>query len=64
MNIKRITTFASPLHVIGRDPFITYQVVMAIADREKNKSTGIIPRTLKKAWTLFSPIYQKISRRA
>ena len=64
MNTKRITTFASPLHVIGRDPLITYQVVMAIAKRDKKKAPRLLTRTIKKIWKLFLPIYPKTSRRA
>ena len=48
MNTKRITTFASPLHVIGRDPLLTYQVVTAIADRDRRNQMGLSQKYSKK----------------
>ena len=63
MNTKRNTTFASPLHVIGRDPLLTYQIVMAIAKRDQKKSPRFLI-IIKNIWKLFSPIYPKTSRRA
>jgi hypothetical protein len=62
--MKTQTTFSSPLHVIGRDPYLTIEVLKAIGQRSNKKSSWFAIRILKNLWKAFLPISQKNYRRA
>jgi hypothetical protein len=62
--MKRITTFSSPLYVIGRDPLLTYEIMMAVGKRSQKKPSWFVIRIIKNLWKAFSPISQKNSHRA
>ena len=62
--MNKTTTFSSPLHVIGRDPLLTYEVMKAIGKRSNKKPSWFVIRIIKNLWKVFSPISLRNSRRA